>query len=128
MRLESLIGGYVEKIDEATPLREAAQWMTSRGIGSLLVMGRGRTKGILTEHDLARAIAKDADVDTALVREWMSDYPDVATPDWDLNRAADVMLSRGFRHLPVVDDNDKPLGMVSIKDLIWAMRGTNSAR
>ena len=100
--------------------------MASRAIGSLLVMGHGRTTGIFTEHDLAKAVAKDADVDTALVREWMSEYPDVATPDWDLNRAADTMLGRGFRHLPVVDDDGKPLGMVSIKDLVWALRGTNA--
>lgn len=127
MRLESLIGGHIERIDEATPLREAAEWMVSRGIGSLLVTAHGRTTGIFTEHDMVRAAAKGADIDEAIVRNWMSDYPDVASPDWELGQAADVMLSRGFRHLPVVDSDGTPLGMVSIKDLVWALRGTSSA-
>lgn len=124
MRLNSLIGGHVERIEPSTALREAAQWMASRAVGSLLVTTQGRVEGIITEHDLTRAIAHNVDLETTTVKDWMTDYPDVATPEWSIDRAADVMLAQGFRHLPVMDGDGQPLGMVSIKDIVWAMRGT----
>ncbi len=123
MQLSSLIGGHVEKIDVATPLVDASQWMTSRSVGSLLVTANGKVQGILTEHDLTRAVAHEVDMQSALTGDWMSKYPQVATPEWDLDSAADVMLEHGFRHLPVIDVDGEPIGMVSIKDVVWAMRG-----
>lgn len=51
----------------------------------------------------------------------MSDYPTKASPSWTIDEAADMMLVRGFRHMPVLE-GDRPVGMVSIKDLRWAIR------
>lgn len=123
MQLAALVGGYVEKIDAATPLGEAAQWMVSRKIGSLVVTREGKVKGIFTEHDLTRAAAQHADLDTDTIEDWMSDYPHLAAPDWSLEQAADAMVEHGIRHLPIMDDAGELVGMVSIKDLLWAMRG-----
>lgn len=124
MQLSALVGGYVEKIDAATPLAEAARWMTSRGVGSLLVTRDGRVRGIFTEHDLTRAAAHNAAIDTDIVDNWMSDFPHLARPEWTLDQAADVMIEHGIRHLPVIEEDGGAVGMVSIKDVVWAMRGT----
>lgn len=123
MQLSALVGGYVEKIDAATPLTEAAQWMMSRKVGSLVVAREGRVKGIFTEHDLTRAVAHHVDIDVAVVNDWMSDYPHLAAPDWTLEKAADVMVENGIRHLPIMDEEGELTGMVSIKDILWAWRG-----
>lgn len=122
MKLSALVGGHVEMIGSYATLREAARRMVEKGIGSLLVTGESGIAGIITEHDLALAAAHDADFDLGASGDWMSDYPLLADPEWEIEQAIDVMLEHGFRHLPVVDDKD-PVGMVSMKDLIWAVRG-----
>lgn len=123
MQLSALIGGYVEKVDAATPLTEAAEWMVSKKVGSLVVTREGRVRGIFTEHDMTRAVAHHADMDSDTIGNWMSDYPHMAAPDWTLEEAADAMVEHGIRHLPIMDDDGRLVGMVSIKDLVWAMRG-----
>lgn len=123
MQLSALVGGYVEKVDSATPLTEAAQWMVSKKVGSLVVAREGRVRGIFTEHDLTRAAAQRADLDTDTIDHWMSDFPHLASPDWTLEEAADAMVEHGIRHLPIMDDDGRLVGLVSIKDLVWAMRG-----
>lgn len=123
MQLASLVEGHVETVDAATPLREAAQWMVSREVGSLVVTHAGHVRGIFTEHDLARATAHHSDMDADTVDDWMSDPAHLARSDWTIEDAADAMVRYGVRHLPIVDD-DRLAGMVSIKDLVRAMRGT----
>ena len=123
MRLSALVGGYVEKVDVTTPLAEAAQRMVSGQLGSLVVTRNGRVTGIFTEHDVTRAAAHHADMDTATVDEWMTDFPHLARPDWTIEEAADAMVENGIRHLPIMDETGSLVGIVSIKDLVWAMRG-----
>jgi CBS domain-containing protein len=49
----------------------------------------------------------------------MTPEPDTALPDLDTEEAVSLMLSRGFRHLPVVLDGEL-LGMVSLRDVLSA--------
>lgn len=127
MRLSSLVGGHVETVDEKSSLRRAARLMSARQVGSLLVTDERGMLGIITEHDVTRAVADEVDIDGTQVGEWMTDYPEVASSDWTVERALDEMLEHGFRHMPVVI-GDTVAGMVSIKDLVWALRGTAEAR
>jgi len=121
MHLRSFVGGHVEIVDSQTRLHEAAGLMLKHVIGSLLVVDGDAISGILTEHDLARALAHNPDLEEETVGTWMSDYPTKASPSWTIDEAADMMLVRGFRHMPVLE-GDRPVGMVSIKDLMWAIR------
>ncbi len=125
MQLTSLVGGYVEAAEADLSLRLAARTMATKNIGSLLVAPDGRIHGIITERDLVRAASQGADFDTEIVGDWMADYPQLAQADWDVRRAVDEMLHQGFRHMPVVE-GDRPVGMVSIKDLVWAMRAVET--
>ncbi len=65
-------------------------------------------------------MADDADLDVDLVSAWMTPYPDSFTPEMDVEEAASWMLATGFRHLPVVD-GEAVLGVISIKDVLWAL-------
>lgn len=125
MRLSSLVGGHVETVDEKSSLRRAARLMSARQVGSLLVTDDGGILGIITEHDITRAVADEVDIDETRIGDWMTDYPEVASSDWTVEQALDEMLEHGFRHMPVVTD-DTVAGMVSIKDLVWALRGTST--
>src|SRR5438128_2618732 len=95
---------------------EAAQKMAERGIGSAVVSDFGRLIGILTERDLTRAVAGRTHSSEARVREWMTADPVTLAPSASPKEAAEIMLERGFRHIPVVD-GERAIGIVSIRDV-----------
>ena len=99
------------------PLLVAAATMAENEIGSLPVF-RGETMiGILTERDLVRAVAEDADASTATIGEYMSTQPVTIEADAGLHDAAHRMLEGGVRHLPVLDEGEV-VGLVSIRDVL----------
>jgi CBS domain-containing protein len=120
MTIRELVGGEVVEIEATRTLREAIRLMTASQVGALAVQRNGRLAGILTERDVLRACAADADLDSVTVRDWMTSDPDSLDPDMNVEAAADWMLAAGYRHLPVVEGIDL-VGMVSIKDILWAL-------
>ena len=98
---------------------DAAQVMVRGGFGSVVVVHGRMLLGILTERDVLRAAASEDDLRSALVERWMTPDPDTSEPDLDTEEAAGLMLSRGYRHLPVVVDGDL-VGMVSLRDVLSA--------
>lgn len=121
MTIGELVGGSVISVVPRQTLGEAATIMVSLEAGSVAVMVDGALEGILTERDVLAAVAKGADCDDETVSDWMSPLPDTFAPDQSVNEAADWMLATGHRHLPVVDDDGDVLGVVSIKDVLWAV-------
>ena len=81
---------------------EAAQKMTERGVGAVVVSDFGRMIGIFTERDLMRAVAGRVHSSEARVREWMTPDPVTMTEDMSVEEAGETMIERGFRHIPVV--------------------------
>jgi CBS domain-containing protein len=90
--------------------------MSVRHLGSVLVMDGARLAGIFTERDVVRALASDFDAGEHPIGTWMSTDPQTATSSTTTREALDRMLANGFRHLPVVDE-DEVVGVVSIRDL-----------
>ena len=104
-------------VDAGQSLASAARRMQVHGIGSLAVLDDHRLAGILTERDLARAVAEDADMAITPVSGYLSIAPASAAPDEDAQEVANRMLELGVRHLPVVADG-QVIGMLSIRDLL----------
>jgi CBS domain-containing protein len=98
-------------------LGEAAEKMAARGVGAALVMDFGRLVGILTERDLLAAVADRVQPSEARVREWMTEDPVTVPEATSIGRAASIMVTNGFRHLPIVDA-EKTIGIVSLRDVI----------
>ena len=90
-------------------------------VGSLLVTSdEGEFIGILTERDILRFSAqRDGKLAGARIEETMTRDLMVATPDCSIDQAMSMMTEHRFRHLPVMDGG-KPIGMVSIGDLVKA--------
>jgi CBS domain-containing protein len=105
-------------IERDATLREAAQRMTDRRVGSALVMDGERLLGILTERDLLRAVARGSIEGS--VAECMTSHPETIEEADSLDHAAVLMLHGGFRHLPVVE-GDHVVGMLSMRDLLGAV-------
>jgi CBS domain-containing protein len=106
-------------IEPTTTVAEAATVMGERRIGSALVMEDERLLGIFTERDIVRALGQHFDAAGHPVSEWMTADPLSVPPTTAAGEALGTMLSRGFRHLPVVD-GDQVVGIVSMRDLTAA--------
>ena len=106
----------------ATPMATAARHMVRRGIGSVLVVDGTMLSGILTERDVLRAAGKATDMAGDPISRWMSPEPVSCAPGIDTEEAAEMMLSGGFRHLPVLDGTDLA-GIVSLRDVLSARIG-----
>ena len=106
----------------ATAVAEVAASMVRGRFGSAMVMQGPLLLGILTERDVLRAAASGKDLTASTALDWMTRDPETATPDIDAEEAAATMLSKGFRHLPVCDDNGL-VGIVSLRDVLSARIG-----
>lgn len=120
MIVKELLVGEVATCTPDTPIVEAAQHMIEVDTGSLVVIDKGELVGIVTERDVLRAVAQTANTKTVTVGRIMTPGPDSLEPDVDVRDVALWMVAAGYRHLPVVED-ERLVGMVSIKDLVWAL-------
>jgi CBS domain-containing protein len=102
---------------EATAL-EAAVVMNEHRVGSLVVMVGRQLIGIISERDiLTRVVVPRLDPGRALVRDVMTKEVVCCRLHTDLDEARGVLKNRRIRHLPVVDDDQQILGLISIGDL-----------
>jgi CBS domain-containing protein len=114
--LADLMTSDVLTVAPEDTIGEAAQKMVDREVSSAAVSDYGRLIGILTERDLTRAVAGRTHSSEARVREWMTSDPITLPPSASPSQAAEIMLDRGFRHIPVVE-GERAIGIVSIRDV-----------
>ena len=107
---------------EDTRVASAAQLMTERSVGSLVVLGSGgKIAGIVTERDILRRYARHgAQLGGMRLAEIMSTKVETVQPDARIEDVLQRMTLKRFRHLPVVDGG-RLVGIVSIGDLVKAM-------
>jgi CBS domain-containing protein len=116
-RLQEIMTADVFTTSPSETVAEVAGHMLKGRFGSAIVMEGSTMMGIFTERDVLRAAAAHADLTAAKISEWMTSDPVTATPDTDAGDAAEIMVSQGFRHLPVVEGN-RITGIVSLRDIL----------
>ena len=94
--------------------------MVEHGVGALLVVGTdGVLVGILTERDyLRKVVGVLPDYAHQPLSEYMTADPETVRPDDRLGWALQKMDVGGYRHLPVVEEDGVPVGLVSVRDVI----------
>jgi CBS domain-containing protein len=107
-------------------LGEVAERMTALNVGAVVVKDFGKLIGILTERDLLKAMAARVHSSEARVRQFMTENPITASPDMDCEAAEQLMLEKGFRHLPVLDADDV-VGVVSLGRVVAATKAAAAA-
>jgi len=111
-------GSQVWSLGGETSVLQAAQFMTEHKIGALLVLDGAHIAGMFSERDiLRRVVAEGRDPAQILVADVMTTEVACCTPETSLEEARGAMKNRRIRHLPVVDGNEKLLGVISIGDL-----------
>ena len=114
-------GGLVFTVSAGTTVAQIAQQLSTRRIGSVLVMGsHDEVLGIVSERDLVRAMslhgasALDLEARHVMTRDVVT-----CDPDDSIDHIMETMTSGRFRHLPVVRHGEL-LGVVSIGDVVKA--------
>jgi len=126
VKVEDVPPGRLLSIDPNTSLAEVARRLRREGADSAAVMSEGRLVGIVTERDLVRAIADALDPKQTKAEVIMTADPATVTPDEEVAVVALKMMRLGVRHLPVVDSEGTPIGLISASDLIATLEGGKS--
>ena len=117
VKLNDIMTTEVFTTSPDAPVAEVAGSMVKGRFGSAVVMQSSMLVGIFTERDVLRAAASGADLTKARVWDWMTRDPETVDGDSESEDAAQLMLSQGFRHLPVVEGNEC-VGIVSLRDVL----------
>jgi arabinose-5-phosphate isomerase len=115
-------GTDIARVPPGTSIRDAILEMTAKKVGATCVTGAdGKLLGILTDHDLRRALAGDAvDIRTAKVDAFMTKSPLSARPDMLAAEAVALTEKKSVSVLPVVDSSGILAGLIHLHDLLRA--------
>jgi CBS domain-containing protein len=117
MKIERLYTPDLNSCQQDDRLSDVAVRMRQAEISAVAVIDdRAELVGIISERDLARAVADRVDPDMVQVSQYATESVELATPDEDSVEVAERMIEAGIRHMPVVSDGR--LGMVSMRDLL----------
>jgi CBS domain-containing protein len=100
-------------------VRNAVAMMNAHNAGCVLVEESGQLKGIFTERDvLTKIVGTALDLDAVAVEHVMTAEPESLSPDDRTSFALNKMTVGGFRHIPLVDDDGRPVGVVSMRNVV----------
>jgi CBS domain-containing protein len=120
MSVLDLCDTEVAAVPAEANVADAIRLMLERHVGAVGVIdSESRVAGIFTERDVLRKLALSGrDPEKLPVRELMTTPVELATLATGPGEALATMVERHFRHLPVVDDSGKLLGMLSIRNVL----------
>jgi CBS domain-containing protein len=114
-------GGKICSIHPNTTVFDAIAEMAEKDIGSLVVMDGDKLVGIVTERHYARnVVLKGKSSPATRVRDIMERHVIIARPEQSVEQCMALISEKRVRHLPVLE-GEKPIGMVSIGDLVKSM-------
>lgn len=114
-------GSRLLTIEPSGSAAEAVKTMAEQNLGSLVVMDGVHMVGLLTFHEILRAVAqRGGALGDTKVADVMERSPVTTTPEMEVNELRRTMLESGARYLPVVHD-DKLVGVVSFRDVAKAV-------
>ncbi|HEX7033876.1 MAG TPA: CBS domain-containing protein [Nitrososphaera sp.] len=127
--VSSIMVRDVKTVGENDSLQQACNVMQINNIGSVVVVASNKESkvpvGIVTERDVVKHIAADPSRSHLSARELMSHPLITISPNTSLKDALLLIVSRGIRRLPVVD-NGILVGMVTDKDIYMAIARSES--
>ncbi len=104
-------------VQSATAVRDATTAMNDAHVGCVLVMEGDRLIGIFTERDILKKVVGQLDLDSP-VGEIMTPNPETVGMDDGIAYALNKMHIGGYRHIPVLDRQGRPVGVVSMRDVV----------
>ena len=117
MQIRDVMTESVVTAPASAAVREVAVLMRERNVGSVvLVDERGAPAAFVTDRDLTVSVLADGRDDSDRARAHASAPVITASPEMEVEQAAELMVSHGIRRLPVLD-RDRLTGIVTLDDL-----------
>jgi CBS domain-containing protein len=122
MGIEHLVQREVETLPPDAPCIEAARLMREGGVGCVVVTEEGRPLGVVTDRDLVlRVIALGRDPAKEPLRDIMAGEPIFLGSERRVEELLQTMSEQGVRRMPVVDEDGRLEGIVTMDDLLLVL-------
>ena len=116
MRIRDVMTESVVTATPDTSVREVAETMRERNVGSVVLVEDGRPVGFVTDRDLAVSVLADGRDPSDRACDHASAPVVTAGPDLDITEAAELMVEHGIRRLPVLEGGEL-IGIITLDDL-----------
>ena len=122
MTIESILkrkGTDVTTIAPEASIKRAADWLSAKNIGALVVVtSENAVLGLISEREIVHAFSRYGETAASMpVKEIMRHGVTTVSPDESVNRVMNLMTHQRVRHMPVLRDG-KLVGIVSIGDVV----------
>ena len=105
-------------VEKTQPVQDAVDLMRRDRVGCVLVCQNGLLVGVFSERDLLCRVLGCNKPLTTLIQEVMTSTPVSVMPGDSIRTAIKRMQLGGYRHLPVVNENQQPVGILSVKRIV----------
>jgi CBS domain-containing protein len=116
MKISEVMTPNPRTVSPGDSLQAAAQIMRDEDTGVVPVVEDGRVEGVVTDRDIVIRAVADGDYQ-AKVSDVCSDDVITCTPEMSTSDVAQLMCEHQIRRIPVVDEDDRLVGIVSLGDL-----------
>lgn len=116
--VRGLVHRHAVFVSPATSLRGVAAVLYGHSCGVALVGDETHCEGVISERDIVAEIAKGTDLDSCPAKQAMTAYVISAHEDDPVFDVASQMLDDEMRHMPVADEHERIIGVVSLRDVI----------
>lgn len=128
MKVKKAMHQGVVWVSPDTPVTEVARKMRESDVGAIPVGENDRLIGMITDRDIVcRAVADEKNVAKLTARDVMTPGISYCEADADIEDALETMEKKKIRRLPVIDENRRMVGMLSLGDVSHAVSGDLTA-
>lgn len=121
MKVNEMMHKGVEWVAPETPIAMLAKKMVQHDIGAIPVGEKDQLIGMVTDRDIiVRAVANGKDISKLTARDVMTKGMIYCQDTEEVNDAVRIMESKKIRRLPVLNENKKMVGMLSLGDVSHA--------
>lgn len=128
MQVRDVMHKGAEWCNVDTPLSEVAELMANKDIGAVPIGENDRLVGMITDRDITcRAVARGLDCRETTAADILSSELVYCKENQDLAEVIDLMESKQIRRVPVINEDKRLMGMLSLGDLTHAVSEQKSA-
>ncbi len=121
MKVKDAMHSGVDWMEPSAPLSELATTMQKHDVGAIPIGENDRLVGMVTDRDIViKAVAQSKDLSKMTAGDVMTKGVVYCMADEELGDALKIMENKKIRRLPVIDDNKRMVGMLSLGDVSHA--------
>ncbi len=119
IKVKEVMRPYVVTIEKEKSVLDAARKMKKEDVGSVIVIENLKPIGIVTREDITIKVAAENKLPSeVLVKEIMNQPLVTCKKDDDIMDVAMIMNKYGYERLPVVDENNNLVGIISVREIL----------